>query len=133
MFNREGEQKDARVATLGGSVSVKGEISGSEDLTLDGQIEGRIELPDHALTVGPNLTVMADINARVVTVFGTVIGTITARETVDVRKTGSVEGTLTCGSLAIQEGATVSGKVETKKPRAKRDGAKSDGKTALVA
>jgi cytoskeletal protein CcmA (bactofilin family) len=109
-----GEQKDVRVATIGISVTIKGEINGAEDLTVDGQVEGKIELPEHTLTIGPNATVMADINAKVVTVFGTVIGNVVAREKADIRKTASVEGSLSCGSLAVQEGAKMNGKIETK-------------------
>jgi cytoskeletal protein CcmA (bactofilin family) len=109
-----GEQKDVRVATIGVSVSIKGEINGSEDLTIDGQVEGRIELPEHTLTIGPNATVVADINAKVVTVFGSIIGSVVAREKADIRKTASLEGSLTCGRLAVQEGAKINGKVETK-------------------
>jgi cytoskeletal protein CcmA (bactofilin family) len=110
-----GEQpKEARVATIGVSVSIKGEIKGSEDLTIDGQVEGKIDLPDHMLTIGPNATVVADITAKVVTVFGSVIGTVVAREKADVRKTASLEGSLTCGRLAVQEGAKLNGKIETK-------------------
>ena len=107
-------QKDVRVATIGISVTIKGEINGAEDLTVDGQVEGKIELPEHTLTIGPNATVMADINAKVVTVFGTVIGNVVAREKADIRKTASVEGSLSCGSLAVQEGAKMNGKIETK-------------------
>jgi cytoskeletal protein CcmA (bactofilin family) len=122
--NGEQQQKEAKVATIGTSVSIKGEIKGSEDLTVDGQVEGRIELPDHVLTIGPNATVLADINAKVVTVFGSVIGSVVAREKADVRKSASVEGSITCGRLAVQEGATIKGKVETKSRPADR--AKSD-------
>jgi cytoskeletal protein CcmA (bactofilin family) len=123
MWNQEGpknvettQEKDARPA-LGRSVSVKGEIAGSEDLTIDGQVEGRINLPDHMLTIGPNATIMADIVASRVTIFGSVIGTIAAKDKVDLRKTGSVEGTVTCGRIAIQEGAHITGKLTTKQPR----------------
>ena len=111
-----GEQKDVRVATIGISVTIKGEINGAEDLTVDGQVEGKIELPEHMLTIGPNATVMADINAKVVTVFGTVIGNVVAREKADIRKTASIEGSLACGTLAVQEGAKMNGRIETKKP-----------------
>lgn len=114
MWNNGEQQKDVRVATIGISVSIKGEIKGSEDLTVDGQVEGKLELPEHTLTIGPNATVVADINAKVVTVFGSVIGTVVAREKADIRKSASVEGSLTCGRLAVQEGATINGKVETK-------------------
>jgi cytoskeletal protein CcmA (bactofilin family) len=119
-----GEQhqpKDARVATVGLSVSIKGEISGSEDVTVDGQVEGRIELPQHTLTIGPKATVLADINARIVIVLGTVVGRVIASETAEIRKTASVEGSLTCGRLAVQEGATINGKIETmSRPAAER-------------
>lgn len=108
------DQKDVKVATLGLSISIKGDISGSEDLTVDGQVEGRIDLPEYTLTIGPNATVVADINAKVVTVFGSVIGSVTAREKADIRKTASVEGNLSCGRLSVQEGAKINGKIETK-------------------
>jgi cytoskeletal protein CcmA (bactofilin family) len=113
-MNNGEQQKDMRVATIGISVTIKGEISGAEDLTVDGQVEGKIELPEHTLTIGPNATVMADINAKVVTVFGSVIGNVVAREKADIRKTASVEGSLSCGSLAVQEGAKMNGRIETK-------------------
>jgi cytoskeletal protein CcmA (bactofilin family) len=114
MWNNGEQQKDVRVATVGISVSIKGEISGSEDLTVDGQVEGRIELPDHTLTIGPNATVVADINAKFVTIFGTVVGTVVAKDKADIRMSASFEGSLTCASLAVQEGATINGKIETK-------------------
>ena len=107
------EQQGVRAAAVGISISVKGDISGAEDLTVDGQVEGRIDLPDHSLTIGPNATVVADINAKDVTVFGTVIGSVTARDKADIRTTASVEGTLTCGRLAVQEGARLTGRIET--------------------
>ena len=110
-----GEQNELRPAAIGVSVAIKGEIQASEDVTVDGQVEGRIDLPEHTLTIGPNATVVADINANVVVVFGTVVGTIIAREKADIRKTASVDGALTCGRLSVQEGATMNGKVETQK------------------
>ena len=105
------------MATLGASVCIKGEITGSEDLTIDGQVEGRISLPEHALTIGPNATVCADITAKVVTVFGTVLGSITAHEKVDVRRSGSVEGDVACASLVVQDGAIMCGKIQTRGER----------------
>lgn len=125
-----GEQKDVKVASIGVSVSIKGEIKGSEDLTVDGQVEGRIDLPEHALTIGPNATVLADITAKVVTVFGSVIGNVSAREKADIRKTASVEGTLTCGRLAVQEGAKINGKIETKNKPTAADREKAAEKAA---
>jgi len=120
------QQKDVRVASIGISVSIKGEINGSEDLTVDGQVEGKIDLPEHTLTIGPNATVVADINAKVVTVFGSVIGSVVARDKADVRKSASIEGSLTCGRLAVQEGATINGKIETKQRPAAADRSKAE-------
>jgi cytoskeletal protein CcmA (bactofilin family) len=118
MWNQEADQKkSASVATLGNSVFVKGEINGSEDLTIDGQVEGRIDLPEHTLTVGPNATLVADINAKNVIVFGSVVGTITVRERVELRSSASAEGAITCGGISVQEGAKVHGKLETKAQR----------------
>ena len=108
------DQKDVRVATIGISVSVKGEIKGSEDIVVDGHVEGRIDLPEHMLTIGPNATVLADVNAKVVIVLGSITGSITAREKADIRKTATVEGTLTCSRLSVEEGATMNGLIETK-------------------
>jgi len=114
MWNQE---DSTRGPNLGRSISVKGEVTGSEDLMIDGQVEGRIDLPDHVLTVGPNATIVADITVRVATIFGSVIGNITAREKIEVRKTGSVEGQLICASLLVQEGALLKGMVDAKGER----------------
>jgi len=116
-----GEQNDQRPASIGISVSIKGELKASEDVTVDGQVEGRIDLPEHTLTIGPNATVVADISAKVVVVFGSVVGTVIARERADIRKTASVDGALTCGRLSVQEGATINGTVETQKRTAVAD------------
>jgi cytoskeletal protein CcmA (bactofilin family) len=115
--NRKPVEAEAPAAQFGRSIVVKGEVSGSEDLTIDGQVEGRISLPDHALTIGPNATVCADITAKVVTVFGTVLGTITALDKIDVRRSGSVEGDVTCASFVVQDGAILRGKIETRGQR----------------
>ena len=99
------------MANLGRFVTVNGELTGSEDLTVDGRVEGSIELPDHTLTIGPNAVVHARITARVVTVFGSVVGQIVAHDTT-IRKGASVEGDLMCARLALQDGAHFCGKVE---------------------
>ena len=98
-------------AALGRSVAVKGELTGSEDLTVDGRVDGSIDLSQHALTIGPNATIHATIAAKTVTVFGTVVGNITAADTI-IRKGASVEGNLSCTRLAIQDGAHFCGKVD---------------------
>ena len=109
---RPGDVKATLVANVGSSVFVKGELTGSEDVTVDGRVEGRIDLPDHALTIGPNGHIQADIVAKVLTVFGLVVGGIRARDKVDIRRGGSLEGDLACARLAIQDGAHFCGKVD---------------------
>jgi hypothetical protein len=84
----------AATATIGSSVLLKGELTSSEDLTVDGQVEGRIDLPEHSLTIGPNANIKANIAARIVLVFGTVTGNITAHEKIDLRRGASVEGAM---------------------------------------
>ena len=105
---------EPRSIQLGRLIVVRGEIAGSEDLTVDGQVEGSIVLPAHTLTVGPNAMICADITAKVVTIFGTVLGSITAHDRVDVCRGGSVDGNVSCVRLTVQDGAIVNGKIETR-------------------
>ena len=107
-------------AQFGRSICVKGEITGAEDLTVDGQVDGRIELPNHVLTVGPNATVCADITAKSVMIFGTILGSVTAQDRIEVRKSGSVEGNVACARLVVQDGAILCGNVETRGERRSR-------------
>jgi Integral membrane protein CcmA involved in cell shape determination len=101
---------------IGKSVTIKGELSGNEDLYMDGDIEGTITLPDHALTIGPNAHVRADIKVRDVTVFGRVAGNMQATGRVDLRHSAVVNGDIFGGRLSIEENAMVKGRVELKAP-----------------
>jgi len=127
------EPRDTRVATLGSSILIKGTLTGSEDLTVDGRVEGRVELPDHTLTIGPNAIITAEIHAKIVTVFGTVKGNVTAHDSLDIRRGASVEGEVTCTRISIQEGAAFSGKVAMGKKRAKPNGADTEMTAVLAA
>jgi cytoskeletal protein CcmA (bactofilin family) len=97
---------------LGRSVISKGEISASEDLSIEGQFDGTINMKDHCLTVGTNGQVKAEIQARQVVIHGTVNGNITAREKVEIRRTGRVQGDLTAAGVAIEDGAYFKGSIE---------------------
>lgn len=96
---------------IGKSVTIRGELSGSEDLYMDGDIEGTITLPEHGLTIGPNAMVKADIRVRDLVVFGKVTGNLTATGRVDIRNSAVVNGDIVSGRLSIEENATISGKV----------------------
>ena len=102
---------------MGQSLIIQGELSGGEDLTLDGRLEGKITLPDHVLTVGTNANIDAEILAKVVIILGAVRGNVTAKEKFEVRAGGSIDGTLVAPKIAMAEGATFNGKIEMpKKP-----------------
>jgi cytoskeletal protein CcmA (bactofilin family) len=100
---------------IGKSVVIKGELNGSEDLTIEGHVEGKIELRDHALTIGPNGKIRASVFAKSVIVVGEVVGNITASEKVDIRDHGSVDGDIISPRVAIAEGAHFRGSVDMKR------------------
>ena len=100
------------IVNIGKSVVIKGELNGSEDLTIEGHVEGRIELKDHVLTIGPNGKIKAELFAKAVVVLGEVIGNVSATEKVDIRENGSVEGDITSPRVAIAEGAHFRGSVD---------------------
>jgi len=109
------------VAWVGKSVLFRGDLISSEDMTIDGRIEGSIEVRNHHLTIGPNATIEADVAARQVTVFGKVAGSVAAEERVEIRHGATVEADITCQSLAIQEGAFFCGKVAMSGRQTKAD------------
>ena len=105
-------QNERDVVNIGKSVVIKGELNGSEDLTIEGHVEGKIELRDHVLTIGPNGKIKAELFAKSVVVLGEVKGNVTATEKVDIRENGSVEGDITSPRVAIAEGAHFRGSVD---------------------
>src|SRR5689334_5556923 len=100
---------------IGKSVVIKGELSGSEDLTIEGEVEGKIELKDHLLTVGPNGRIKAQVFAKTVIVLGEVNGNVSASEKVEIRDGGSVDGDIVSPRVAIAEGAHFRGSVDMQK------------------
>ena len=103
---------DRDVVNIGKSVVIKGELNGSEDLTIEGTVEGKIELREHVLTIGPNGRIKAHLLAKAVVVLGEVIGDVTATEKIDIRDNGSVEGDLISPRVAIAEGAHFRGSID---------------------
>jgi cytoskeletal protein CcmA (bactofilin family) len=102
-------------ASISQGIKIKGEVTGSEDLYVDGHVEGKLNLSNGTLTVGPNGIVRADVDAREVTVGGRVEGNITGRDKVHLLSTGQVSGEVRTERLAIEDGATLRGKVESGK------------------
>ena len=103
------------LVNIGKSVVIKGELSGSEDLTIEGHVEGKIELKDHLLTIGPNGRIKAQVFAKTVIVLGEVTGNISASEKVEIRDGGSVDGDIVSPRVAIAEGAHFRGSVDMQK------------------
>jgi len=108
----ESRRIERDVVNIGKSVVIKGELNGSEDLTVEGHVEGKIELKDHVLTIGPNGKIKAQVFAKSVIVLGEVNGNVTATEKVDIRDGGSVDGDLVSPRVAIAEGAHFRGTVD---------------------
>jgi cytoskeletal protein CcmA (bactofilin family) len=104
------------MAQIGKSLQLKGEITGSEDLLIDGEIEGTIELKENNLTVGPNGNVKADVSARSITVQGHLRGNVRAGEKIEICKTGSLEGDLSTARIVIEDGAVFRGSIDIVKP-----------------
>ncbi len=97
---------------IGKSVTIHGELTGSEDLFLDGNFEGTVTLSANRLTIGPNAQVKADLNVRDVIIFGIVDGNIHASGRIELRQAAVVTGDIFAGRLSIEESATISGRVE---------------------
>jgi cytoskeletal protein CcmA (bactofilin family) len=98
--------------TIGKSVTIRGEVSGKEDLYMDGVVEGTISLPESRLTVGPNARVMADMSAHDVVIYGLVEGNIRATGRIELRESAVVRGDIVAERLSIEENASIKGKVE---------------------
>jgi cytoskeletal protein CcmA (bactofilin family) len=103
------------VINIGKSVFIKGELTGDEDLTIEGRVEGKIELKDHNLVIGPNGKINAEINAKNVTVIGSVVGNISASEVVEIKSSGSVMGDIKSVRISIADGAHFKGSVDMQK------------------
>jgi cytoskeletal protein CcmA (bactofilin family) len=99
-------------ATLGAGLTIKGQISGDEDLRVDGKVEGGINLKGQRLTVGQNGEIVSDVTAREVIVYGKVRGNLHAGDRVEVKKDGSVVGNITAGRILIEDGAYLKGQIE---------------------
>ncbi len=103
-------------ATIGKSLVVKGEVTGSESLYIDGKVEGAINLPGNRVTVGRNGQVAANITAREIVVLGKVRGNVTASDRVDIRSEGSLTGDVTAQRISIEDGAFFKGGIDIRKP-----------------
>ncbi len=111
----EHETAQSTIAHIGKSVLIRGELYGSEDLFIEGRVEGTIELREHNLSVGPNGQVHANINAKEVVIQGSVKGDILAADRVEIKKSGSLRGDLVAARVVIEDGAYLKGSIDIQK------------------
>src|SRR6267142_3023825 len=117
---------------LGSSLHVKGDITGSEDLLIDGSVEGLIQLDERRLTVGTTAKLTADINARDVVVYGSVKGNVRATGRIEIKKDGSIVGNLTTAQIMIEDGADFKGSIEIDRSAAEEAGRNISSRAAAA-
>ena len=118
--------------TIGQSVVIAGELDAQEDLTIEGRVEGKIELDKNVLTIGANGRVTAQVSAKVVVVMGKVTGNISASEQITVRETASIEGDLTAPRVAIADGADYRGSIDMRSTKQSASPSASQSKSAAA-
>lgn len=119
-------------ATIGRSLVIKGEISGSESLYVDGKIEGTINLNDNRVTIGRNGSVTANITAREVVIMGKVQGNVTCSDRLDIRSEGSLTGDVVTQRISVEDGAIMKGSIEVKAADQKNNKHQSQNKPVEV-
>jgi len=111
----------AEQATIGKSLVIKGEVTGSESLYIDGRVEGSISLAGNRVTIGRNGVVAANITAREIVILGKVRGNLTASDRVDIRNEGSLTGDVIAQRISIEDGAYFKGGIDIRKPGQKAE------------
>jgi len=123
---------DYETGWLGSSLQVKGDITGTEDLLIDGSVEGLIQLDERKLTVGAAAKVTADINARDVVVYGSVKGNVRATGRIEIKRDGSIIGNLTTAQIMIEDGADFKGSIEIDRSAAEETGKNVSSRAAAA-
>ncbi len=118
------------MAHIGKAIAIRGDLTGEEDLLIEGRVEGKVELPKNAVTIGQHGRVRAEVHAKSVTVIGRVAGNVLATERVEIQATGIVEGDVRAPRLVVQEGAVINGVIEM---TGRENQARTAGKDASAA
>lgn len=113
-------QLESRNAVIGKSVIIKGQIMSREDLTIDGEVEGTVELQEHRLTIGPNGKIRASVKARELVVLGTIHGDVDISDKIDIRKEGKLVGDIKTARIVIEDGAFFKGNIDIVRPEPAR-------------
>ena len=109
---RSDARESGQMANIGKSITIRGDLTGNEDLVIEGKVEGKVSLPDNQLTVGPNGSVTAEVAAKSVVVVGRVSGDIKGTERIEIQATGVVQGDVTAPRLVVAEGAVLNGSIQ---------------------
>ena len=108
-------QGGKQVANIGKSISIKGDLTGNEDMVIEGRVDGKVDLPNNQLTIGANGTINAEINAKAVVVVGRVTGNVNGTERVEIQGSGIVDGDVAAPRLVVAEGAVLNGAIKMTK------------------
>jgi len=108
----------AAMANIGKSISIKGDLTGNEDIAIEGTVEGKVDLPNGQLTIGANGTVKGEVHAKGVVVIGRVTGNVNGSERVEIQASGVVQGDVFAPKLVVAEGAQINGSIRMGKPGA---------------
>ncbi len=100
------------MANIGKSISIRGDLTGNEDMVIEGQVEGKVDLPNNQLTIGADGKVKAEIHAKGIVIIGHVVGNVIGLERVEIQATGKVEGDVTAPKLVVAEGAQLNGAIQ---------------------
>ena len=109
---RESRKMESAIVNIGQSVQIKGELTGNEDLTIEGMVDGKILVKDHNLTIGANGRITAEVHAKTVVVVGQVMGNITADDKVEISPSGSVNGDLAAPRVMLADGSSFKGSID---------------------
>jgi cytoskeletal protein CcmA (bactofilin family) len=109
---QQSKEEGSKVANIGKSISIRGDLTGNEDMVIEGQVEGKVDLPNNQLTVGANGKLKAEIHAKGVVIVGHVVGNVVGLERVEIQATGKVEGDVTAPKLVVAEGAQLNGAIQ---------------------
>ncbi len=127
--NKEG----SNVANIGKSISIRGDLTGNEDMVIEGQVEGKVDLPNNQLTVGANGNLKAEIHAKGVVVVGHVVGNVFGAERVEVQATGRVDGDVSAPKLVVAEGAQINGAIQMSQKGSRTTASASEAAAASAA
>ncbi len=100
------------MANIGKAISIRGDLTGNEDMVIEGRVEGKVDLPNNQLTIGANGNVKAEIHAKGIVIVGHVVGNVIGLERVEIQATGRVEGDVTAPKLVVAEGAQLNGAIQ---------------------